>query len=329
MTGPSVTVITPVLNGEAYLEAAIRSVCRQTLPPLEMIFVDDGSTDGTAALLAALETPFPTQVLSQATRGQSAARNLAASVARGGYLAFLDHDDIWHPRHLERLVGLLEADPTLGWAYSNIDEMDRDAQLVQTQVLAVLNPNVQHPKTSLHNMLRHDMYVFPSAAVVRGTAFQEVGGFDERLAGYEDDDLFLRLFRAGWLNAFVPESLVRYRRHTASSVFSQRMWVSREIYAQKLMESFPDDPVLGQFFVRDLIAPRFYRCGIDEYLRYLSQGCWDLCPKALELARRFSARSRPPLLLRWKRGLAFRLMAQPRLFARLYPFLERKDPRFR
>lgn len=329
MSGPSVSVITPVLNGAAYLPACVEGVRRQTLAPLEMIIVDDGSTDDTPALLRALDLPFPLRVLAQPTRGQSAARNLAVSVARGSYLAFLDHDDIWHPRHLERLVGLLEADGELGWAYSDIDEMDGDAGLVQTNLLAVLNAEVQHPKVSLYNMLRHDLYIFPSATVMRRAAFEEVGGFDERLAGYEDDDLFLRLFRRGWRNAFTPEALVRYRRHTASSVFSQRMWTSRETFAAKLMESFPDDAEIGRYYTRDLIAPRFYRCGIDEYVRYLAQGRWDLCHTALELAMRFSALSRPPPTLKLKRQLAFRLMARPRLFARLYPLLERGDPRFR
>jgi len=324
---PSASVITPVYNGAAYLEACLDSVLRQTLAPAEIIFVDDGSTDGTVALLDAVGTPFPKHVLRQENRGQSAARNLAASVARGTYLAFLDHDDLWYPRHLERLVALLEADPALGWAYSDIDEMDHDARLVHINLLRTLNPSVQHPKVSIYNMLSADMFIFPSAAVVRRDAFLAVGGFDERLSGYEDDDLFLRLFRAGWQNAFVEESLTRYRRHLASSAFSERMWQSREIYAQKLMEAFPDDPDFVRFFVRDLIAPRFFRCGVDEYLRHLARGRWDLCMKALDVARRYSARCRPPAVRRLRNFIAFRLMAYPRAFARIYPLL-RRDPRF-
>ncbi len=329
MSRPTVSVIMPVYNGAAYLVDSVDSVVRQTLPPAEIVVVDDGSTDGTPELLAALQTPFPKRVLRQETRGQSAARNVAASVATGTYLAFLDHDDIWKPQHLERLVGLLEADPALGWAYSDIDEMDHDAQMVQTNLLETLNPKVQHPKKSIYNMLADDMFIFPSAAVVRRDAFLAVGGFDERLAGYEDDDLFLRLFRAGWLNAYVEDSLVRYRRHLASSAFSERMWTSREIYARKLMEEYPNDPDLSRFFVRDLIAPRFYRCGVEEYLRHLARGRWDLCYRALDVARRFSRLSQPRARLRLKRFIAFQLMAHPPLFARIYPLLQRNDPRFR
>jgi glycosyltransferase involved in cell wall biosynthesis len=327
MSQPTVSVITPVYNGSSYLRACVDSVVRQTLPPTEMILVDDGSIDDTFAVMETIETPFNKRVLQQANQGQSAARNRAASVATGTYLAFLDHDDIWHPRHLERLVALLEADSGLGWAYSDIDEMDHDARLVHVNLLRTLNPAVHHPKISIYNMLSADMFIFPSAAVVRRDAFVAVGGFDERLAGYEDDDLFLRLFRAGWKNAFIEESLVRYRRHLDSSAFSDRMWRSREIYAQKLIEAFPDDPDFARFFVRDLIAPRFYRCGIDEYIRHAARGRWDLCHRALEVARRYSAKCRPPILRRIRQLVAFKLMAYPPLFARVYPLL-RKDARF-
>ena len=318
----------PVFNGEAYLAASIGSAAAQTLLPLELIVVDDGSSDASVELAERLETPFPKRVLSVANGGQSRARNAAAAMAQGDYLAFLDHDDIWHREHLARLLAPLEADPGLGWAYSDIDEMDQDAQLVHRNLLRALNPAVEHPKTSLYNLLAADMFIFPSAAVVRTAAFRAVGGFDERLAGYEDDDLFLRLFRAGWNNVFLPESLVRYRRHLASSAFSERMWRSREIYAQKLMDAYPDDREFARYWIRDLIAPRFYRSGVDEYLRHLARGRYDLCLRALDLARRYAALSHPPARRRMRQAVAFRLMRRPWLFARLYPLL-RTDVRFR
>jgi glycosyltransferase involved in cell wall biosynthesis len=328
MASASISVIMPVYNGVSYLKASIGSAATQTLQPLEIIVVDDGSGDDSAAFAAALETPFPKQVLRVENGGQSRARNLAAGLAKGAYLAFLDHDDIWHREHLERLVKPLEEDPELGWSYCDIDEMDHDAQVVHRQWLRMLNPDVEHPKRSLYNLLASDMFIFPSAAVVRATAFRAVGGFDERLAGYEDDDLFLRLFRAGWGNAFIAEALTRYRRHLSSSAFSERMWGSREIFAAKLMETFPDDRDLARFWVRDLIAPRFYRIGLEEYLRHLARGRHDLCARALELTRRYAALSRPALRRRIRQAIAFRLMRHPRLFARVYT-LTRRDTRFR
>ena len=324
MSTATVSVILPVYNGLRYLKDSIGSVVSQTMPPKELFLIDDGSTDGSREFLQQVETPFPKIVLTQQNKRQSAARNLAAAQATGKYLAFLDHDDIWFPSHLEKLVAPLEADAWVGWTYSDIDEIDSNGAQVSQHTLRSHNPHVQHPKTDLLNMLSSDMFIFPSASVVRRQAFAAVGGFDERLSGYEDDDLFLRLFRAGWLNVFLPESLTRYRRHPSSSSFSERMWISREIFAQKLLAEYPDDPHLVRYFVRDIIAPRFYASAKAEYLRHLPHRRWEQCSMSLALMRRFSALSKLP----WgrtalKRAVAFEIMQNPQRFARLYPMVRR------
>lgn len=324
MIGPEVSAILPVYNGLQYLKDSIASVVGQSLQPIELFLIDDGSTDGSREFIESVETPFPKIVLTQQNKRQSAARNLAAGQAKGKYLAFLDHDDIWFPRHLEKLVAPLEADPWVGWTYSDMDEIDSDGSQVSQHTLRGYNLLVEHPKTSLFNMLASDMFIFPSAAVVRSEAFAAIGGFDERLSGYEDDDLFLRLFRAGWLNVFLPESLVRYRRHATSSSFSERMWISRDIFAEKLLAQYPDDPHLVRYYVRDIIAPRFYASAKAEYLRHMAHRRWDQCLMSLALMRRFSQLSKlqpGPVML--KRALAFPLMAHPPRFAALYPFVRR------
>lgn len=321
---PTVSVILPVYNGLQYLRESIASVLAQTLQPLELFLVDDGSDDGSLQYLQGVQAPFPVVVLQQDRKRQSAARNLAASQAKGKYLAFLDHDDIWFSRHLERLVQPLEEDPWMGWSYSDIDEIDGSGQQVAQRTLKGYNPHVEHPKTNLINMLSADMFIFPSAAVVRREAFEAIGGFDERLSGYEDDDLFLRLFRAGWLNTFLPESLVRYRRHSVSSSFSERMWISRDIFANKLMTMYPNDPHLVRFYVRDVIAPRFYASAKAEYWRHLPHRRWEQCRMSIALMRRFTGLSELPLgRTALKRQLAFLLMAHPPAFLALLPLWRR------
>jgi glycosyltransferase involved in cell wall biosynthesis len=327
MPEPKVSVIVPVYNGEPYLRESIGSAVSQTLQPAEILLVDDGSTDGSRKLMEAIETPFPKHVLHQENRLQSAARNLAVSMASGKYLAFLDHDDIWYPHHLQRLVAPMEADARVGWAYSDIDEIDSKGGLISLNVLRQLNPAVEHPKTNIFNMLGADMFIFPSASVVRRDAFLAVGGFDERLSGYEDDDLFLRLFRAGWHDVFIPEALIRYRRHPASSAFSERMWKSREIFARKLVDTYPDDPELVRFYVRDIIAPRFYLAAKAEYYRHFPHGRWAQCRKSVELMRRFSAMIRLPMgTVRLRRFLGLTILARPLLFSLLYPLLRHIAP---
>lgn len=323
----SVSAIIPVYNGADYIRATVASVVAQTLQPLELFVVDDGSNDGTLQILESLHTPFALHVLRQERGFQSAARNLAAAQARGTYLAFLDHDDLWYPRHLEALVAPLERDARMGWSYSDIDEIDEHGQLVALQALGRYAPHVAHPKTDIFSMLASDMFIFPSAAVVRREAFCAVGGFDPRLSGYEDDDLFLRLFRAGWHNAYLSEPLTRYRRHTSSSSFSERMWKSREIFAGKLIESYPDNPELARWFVRDIIAPRFFHSALAEYARHLPRQRWAQCQQSLALMHRFKRlMRRPPLLRGLVRAAALTAMQWPRLLMALLP-LVRNHPR--
>jgi hypothetical protein len=111
------------------------------------------------------------------------------------------------------------------------------------------------------------MYVLPSASLIRADAFREVRGFDEQLSGYEDDDLFLRLFAAGYGNAFVPKPLSAWRIHSGSSSHSMRMYQSAMLYAEKLIEQFPNEPIRSRYYVRDLIAPRFLRSALGYYRR--------------------------------------------------------------
>ena len=109
------------------------------------------------------------------------------------------------------------------------------------------------------------MLVLPSATIIARAAFDAVGGFDERLSGFEDDDLFLRIFRAGFDNVFIDRGVTRWRIHKASASFSARMAVSRMIYFRKLLAEFPDDPPRERFYARQYLAPRFLPWIVHEY----------------------------------------------------------------
>ena len=126
--------------------------------------------------------------------GQSSARNFGVrhAIMACQLIALLDQDDMWYPQHLERLIEPFLQTPTgseLGWVYSDLDEVDTDGLMIFHQFLRTLP--TQHPKRSLFSALQDDMFVLPSASMIARKAFDAVGGFDERLSGYEDDDLFL------------------------------------------------------------------------------------------------------------------------------------------
>jgi glycosyltransferase involved in cell wall biosynthesis len=291
------------------LAGAVASVLAQTLPPAELIVVDDGSTDGSLDALKNLPTiPFPFRVLRQANAGQSAARNAAAREAIGEYIAFLDQDDHWHPQHLEELVAPLAADPEVGWAYCDFDEMDLSGHLVTRAFLKT--QGVPHPKRSIYDCVAGDLMVLPSASVLRSTAFAAAGGFDETLSGYEDDDLFVRFFRLGFEHVFVPRPLLRFRVHATGCSASERFLESRVRYAAKLMAILPDDSRMFRYYVSKAIAPRFFLTSLDDYVRACSARDWDGARRTLLTVNHFAALRRTSLRLRLK----LLLIQKPHIF---------------
>ena len=257
----SVVVIIPLYNGVKWVEQALRSVLAQTLPPDECIVVDDGSTDGGAgaAMVARLAMEYPITLLHKPNGGQSSARNFGVAHSSSALIAFLDQDDAWYPNHLVELQKPFRKDhgAPLGWVYSDLDRIDENGSLFCKSLLSTL-PN-EHPKRHICSCLRQDMFVLPSASLISRKAFEAVGGFDERLCGYEDDDLFLRLFRAGYDNVFIPKPLSKWRIYQGSTSRTERMARSRLLYAEKLFAAFPDDRAQMISYGRDLIAPRFIR----------------------------------------------------------------------
>ena len=288
MHRPTVSVIIPVYNGKKHIRGTIRTVLEQTQRPDEIIVVDDGSTDGSGDLLERLRTEMPIKVLRQANAGQSAARNAAADVATGDLLAFLDQDDQWHPEHLARLTRPFDGRPEIGWVYSDFDEIDGRGRLVARGFLKARK--LEHPKESLGDMIRQDLMILPSATVIRAQAFQAVGGFDTRLCGYEDDDLFIRLFRAGWRAEFFDECLTRFRVHTSSSSNNRSFQESRLIFLDKLMKTVPNNQRLNRFYIRDLVFPRLFRTTLAEYVVALHAGEFEKARSLAELLVRMNER---------------------------------------
>jgi glycosyltransferase involved in cell wall biosynthesis len=324
LTPPRISVIIPVFNGRRFLRAAVLSVLAQSLPPCEVLVVDDGSTDDSLTELEGMSPlPWALRLLRQANAGQSAARNLAARHAEGEYLAFLDQDDVWHPLHLETLVAPLVADASAGWAHCDFDEIDLDGNLVTRAFLR--SRCVIHPKQTVFDCVAADLMVPPSASVLRKAAFEDVGGFDETLSGYEDDDLFVRFFRRGWDQVFIDRALTRFRVHGAGSTASPRFIDSRLRYAQKLAATLPDDPRMLRFYVANAIAPRFFLTSLDDYVRACSARDWHGARLILATVNHFAHLRRPGLRLRWK----LFWIQRPRLFRRLIALNDRLPSRVR
>jgi glycosyltransferase involved in cell wall biosynthesis len=281
----SVVAIIPLYNGARWIEAAIKSVLDQTVPPNEFIIVDDGSTDDGPAIVERIAKEHPrTRLLRKPNGGQSSARNFGVAQSTSRLIALLDQDDVWYANHLEKLMEPFQHSTNgvpLGWVYGNLDEVDENGLLVRRSVLDTVPAT--HPKRVLVDCLRHDMFVLPSASLISREAFLAVGGFDDRLSGYEDDDLFLRLFRAGFDNVYINESLTRWRLFAGSTSYTDRMARSRLIYAQKLIDAYPDDKYRHRQYANDFIAPRFVRSIIfDDLVRAIRYDNSDLANRSLD-----------------------------------------------
>ncbi len=308
---PRVTAIIPVHRGGRYLRGAVDSVVRQSQPPDELIVVNDGSAESDVEFLHGLSAPFSIRVVHQTNAGQAAARNRGAREATGDLLAFLDQDDLWHPDHLAVLCRPFHEDPTVVWSYSDFDEIDTDGQLVTRSYLH--EHGVHHPKQTLGACVERDLMVLPSASVVRREAFETLGGFDERLRGYEDDDLYVRAFRSGSQFVFDDSALTLYRVHTGGDSASRRFAESRLRFSEKLEASIPDDRRTGRYYFCDLVVPRFFGASLDDYVLAVSARDWDLAERAFADLVHFGQLRRDRVWVAWK----LRFLRNPRWFRRM------------
>jgi len=206
MRTPAVTVVIPTYDRALYLGDAMRSVLAQTFGDLELVVVDDGSADGTSAVVHAIGDAR-LRLVQQPHRGIGAALNAGLRGARGRYVARLDSDDVWLPEMLETLVPVLDARPEVGVAYGRGQAMDeRGRPLAHLQGLPE-----RFPGESLRSLV-YDDCTCNVALLARRACFDRVGGYDEALVANEDWDMWLRVARY-WQFAFVDRVLARIRWH--------------------------------------------------------------------------------------------------------------------
>jgi len=242
---PLVSVVIPVYNAERangrYLVHALESVAAQTYRSFEIIVVDDGSTDGSVGVVErfiAAHPGFAVRLIRKDNGGQSSARNLGARNARGEWLAFLDQDDAWVPTHLQ--VARPHLVDGIGMVYTDADIIDENDAVRFAGIHARYGMGGHHPKTGLEDVLYEDICVMPGVMTIRRSLFEQIGGFDERLSGCEDDDLFLRAMQAGRV-VYVPVATLKWRYYAESYGLSRRMIDSRLVYWRTLMSDYADD----------------------------------------------------------------------------------------
>jgi glycosyltransferase involved in cell wall biosynthesis len=204
---PLVSVVIPAYNAERFLQEAIDSVLGQTWSNLELIVVDDGSTDGTGAIIERQHDPRVRGLSKENRRTVADARNAGIAAARGELIALLDADDVWLPTKLERQVALLEARPEVGLAYCGYAITDERLAL-----RTVIWPSEHDPRFRRWLLLEGNGTAPSSTSLIRRSVLDQVGGYRLELSVSEDLDLSERI--AGQFTvAAVDECLAAYRSH--------------------------------------------------------------------------------------------------------------------
>ena len=198
MNKPLVSVIVPTYNCGPFVAEALDSILSQDWQPLEVIAVDDGSTDDTLEVLRRYGDKI--RLLQQPNGGPAAARNLAVHESRGEYLAFLDADDLWLPGHLRVLVSYLQAQPQIHVAYGEwlVWEADPDGSYPPLVMPPLVDAPELDPANSgwVYSTLLVDSIIHIIAAVIRRSVYDDVGGFDQTLRTGSDWDFWIRVGRS-------------------------------------------------------------------------------------------------------------------------------------
>ena len=195
MSSFSISCIIPAYNAARHLPETLENVRRQTRPVDEIIVVDNGSTDGTAALLHAQPD---IRILHHPVRGPGAARNRGIQAAQGELLAFLDADDTWHPEKIQLQLDAFRASPEI--------------RLCVAQVQNFWSPEIEPPQHDPGLLLPWAGYTF-SSLLARREVFDQVGLLDEKKMVGEDGDWFLRFRNSGLPHKLLPEVLSYRRLH--------------------------------------------------------------------------------------------------------------------
>jgi len=264
-----ISVIMPVFNREHLVRPALESVLAQSYKPCQIIVVDDGSTDGTAAILGDF-SPEVT-VLRQSNQGPYPARNLALKHASGDYLAFIDSDDLWTPRKLEKQVSILDQHPQVGLVFSN-------GELLYARPATSAQPNaffeIHLPaRGSVFSALVKTNFIPQSSVLVRRKCFDEAGPFFEIPLAADYHKWLQIALRYDF--EYIDEMLIRYRVHPGniSRDRAKKYRALNAVYAH-LLASTADESA-RRILNRRILQSEYELALVERNLRRTINGLMD------------------------------------------------------
>jgi glycosyltransferase involved in cell wall biosynthesis len=267
-TDAVVSVILPVYNGERFVQHAIESVLAQTHRRLQLVIVNDGSTDGSRAVIARYLSDPRIIYREQANQGVARARNAGIAAATGAYVALIDQDDLWLPEKLEHQVRYLEDHPEVGLLHARVRCIDAGGEVRSCDGVIWVYPF----QGRCAPQLARGNGIAPLTVMLRRSCIDDVGTFDQLLAPADDWELWIRIARQYELG-FSDEVTALYRWH-GENVSGNRVTMHRAVLRvlRHVAEHYPD------------VAGRPLR---DDFLQYRCQVLRDLARQleCLGLAR--------------------------------------------
>jgi glycosyltransferase involved in cell wall biosynthesis len=245
MSTPTISAIVTVYNTEQYVGQSLTAILSQTLPPDEVIVVDDGSTDGTSDELARFGSDI--RVIRQANAGHANALNRGFGEARCDYLAKCDADDIWAPRKLERQAEVLKVHPEIDVAFGGAWFFG----LTEGPRAPYPNAGLLDRADLLKRLYRANS-ICASSTLIRRGLYERLGPFNENV-GAEDYDYWLRALKAGARFYHDPTVLVHFRRHE-NNVSANKLAMHR---AELLVHSWHGELVDSPSLVQRTLARDF------------------------------------------------------------------------
>lgn len=232
---PILSIVIPAYNVAPYIAEAVNSALDQTLRDIEVIVVDDGSTDATPKILDEIRRArgdARLRIIRQPNGGLSAARNTGIRNARGAFIGFLDSDDIWAPEKAELQIDLMRADETIGISFSFSEYLTEDGRRTGSILFA------ERMQPSLHDMIRRNHVGNGSTPIVRRECFEIAGLFREELRSCEDYEMWCRIL---WMTPYraecVPKPLTYYRLRESSLSFNSAKFVENADHAIDCLRS--------------------------------------------------------------------------------------------
>lgn len=261
----NISLIIAFYNGSKYLNEAIDSALHQTIKFHEIIIVNDGSDDDETKWLSSIKNKFEfdIKIIHRENGGQGAARNEGVSSATGDYVCFLDQDDTLLPDHNFLLLTEINNLPfPCGWVHGNFHVCNSIGETIVRNA----KPNSSDPVLSnIYQHLDHDLFILPSASIINRKAFLDIGGFDAQFKGYEDDDLFVRLFISGVNYKFLNSPVYIWRMHDNQTSGTIKMAHSRMRFIKKWALKYYE-PSIDTNLIQLSIMKRFEPMIMRDYI---------------------------------------------------------------